>query len=600
MEQRNSIIRTINIVCILSCTILSIIAVASASTELIRVSNKAIVTIVMLIIYITSFIVNLSSKSTPTARSSFMLVSFVICECIVTYATTSPMVFAVIAMFSAGIVYFNCVKSVHVWHALINTILLSLFSFTIGSKLGLKLFPEKFFQFELVEVIASTVGIIIADSFFISMLNGRMAIEEEKQEQERSMDELLKIIEAKADEARTATKTKSDFLASMSHEIRTPINSILGMNEMINRESKEPEIKKYSEDIIQAGNMLMTLVNNILDFSKIESGKMEILPVKYDMGMLLNDLRIFTANRASKKGLSFAIECVPDIPRLLHGDEIRIKQILSNILTNAVKYTENGSVALKVDYDKADERSIFLKVSVEDTGRGMKQEDLEKLFKPFERIDELKNRHIEGTGLGMNIVQQLLALMGSKLEVTSEFGKGSTFKFVIRQEVVSWKELGDINAVLSERHDKKNTREQFTAPEAKILVVDDIAMNLNVFAGLLKRTKIQVTKALSGEEAIKLCRETDFDILFIDHMMPEMDGIETMTHIRKDRFALCRNKPMIALTANAISGAREFYLEKGFTNYISKPIDPKMLEKMIMELLPPQLIDSGAEEKREE
>ncbi len=525
-----------------------------------------------------------------------VLVSFVICECITTYAATSPMVFAILAMFSAGVVYFNCVKSIHIWHAIINTVILIMFSFTLASAIGPRLFPEKLLQFELVEVIASIVGILIADSFFISMLNGRIAAEEEKQEQERSMDELLKIIEAKADDARTATRTKSDFLASMSHEIRTPINSILGMNEMINRETKEPEIKKYSEDIIQAGNMLMTLVNNILDFSKIESGKMEILPVKYDMGMFLNDLRIFTANRAEKKGLQFIIDSVHDIPRLLHGDEIRLKQIISNILTNAVKYTEKGTVTLKVDYDKADERSIFLKVAVIDTGRGMREEDLEKLFKPFERIEELKNRHIEGTGLGMNIVQQLLSLMGSKLEVTSEYGKGSTFKFVVRQEVVSWKELGDINAVLTERHDKKSTREQFTAPDAKILVVDDIAMNLNVFAGLLKRTKIQVSKALSGEEAIKLAREIDFDILFIDHMMPEMDGIETMMHIKKDRFALCREKPMIALTANAISGAREFYLEKGFANYLSKPIDPKMLEQMIMELLPAELIHTGSGE----
>ena len=569
-ERRKSIIKTINLICILACTGLSILAVVTAKTELIRPSNKGIVMTVMLAVYIASFIINSSSKTKPTARSMSVLVSFVICECITTYAATSPMVFAILAMFSAGVVYFNCVKSIHIWHAIINTVILIMFSFTLASAIGPRLFPEKLLQFELVEVIASIVGIIIADSFFISMLNGRIAAEEEKQEQERSMDELLKIIEAKADDARTATRTKSDFLASMSHEIRTPINSILGMNEMINRETKEPEIKKYSEDIIQAGNMLMTLVNNILDFSKIESGKMEILPVKYDMGMFLNDLRIFTANRAEKKGLQFIIDTVPDIPRLLHGDEIRLKQIISNILTNAVKYTEKGTVTLKVDYDKADERSIFLKVTVIDTGRGMREEDLEKLFKPFERIEELKNRHIEGTGLGMNIVQQLLSLMGSKLEVTSEYGKGSSFKFVVRQEVVSWKELGDINAVLTERHDKKSTREQFTAPDAKILVVDDIAMNLNVFAGLLKRTKIQVSKALSGEEAIKLARETDFDILFIDHMMPEMDGIETMTHIKKDRFALCREKPMIALTANAISGAREFYLEKGFANYLSK------------------------------
>ena len=592
-DARRSLIRAINHLCIFVCTVLSLFTVITASTDLIRPSNKRIVIVVMLAVYLTSYIVNMLSRSTQTIKSFFMLLSFVVCECLATYATTSPMVFAILAMFSAGIVYFNCVKSIHIWHALINSIILILFSFALGSGVGSRLFPQKFFQFELIEVVASIVGIIIADAFFISMLNGRMVAEEAKQEQDRSMDELLRIIEAKADEARNATKSKSDFLASMSHEIRTPINSILGMNEMINRETREPEIRKYSEDIVQAGNMLMSLVNNILDFSKIESGKMEILPVKYDLGMLINDLRIFTANRAEKKGLKFIIDCVPDVPRLLNGDEIRIKQIISNILTNAVKYTEKGTVTLKIDYDKADERSVFLKVAVEDTGRGMRQEDMEKLFNPFERIEEIKNRHIEGTGLGMNIVQQLLTLMGSNLEVTSEYGKGSTFRFVVRQEVVSWKELGDVNAAVTEKRDQTGGRSQFTAPDAKILVVDDIAMNLNVFAGLLKRTKIKITKAASGEEAIRKARETEFDILFIDHMMPEMDGIETMERIKKDRFALCRNKPMVALTANAISGAREFYLEKGFANYLSKPIDSKTLEKMIMELLPPELVISG-------
>ncbi len=592
-DQRRSLIRTINLLCILVCTVLSILAVATARTDLIRPSNKRIVSFVMMAVYIASFAVNMSPRTSQTIKSSFMLLTFVVCECLSTYATTSPMVFAILAMFSAGIVYFNCVKIIHIWHALINSLILILFSFALGSGIGSMLFPQKFFQFELVEVIASIVGIIIADVFFISMLNGRMVAEEAKQEQDRSMDELLKIIEAKADEATNATRSKSDFLASMSHEIRTPINSILGMNEMINRETREPEIRKYSEDIVQAGNMLMSLVNNILDFSTIESGKMEILPVKYDLGMLINDLRIFTANRAEKKGLKFVIDCVTDVPRLLHGDEIRIKQIISNMLTNAVKYTEKGTVTLKIDYDKADERSVFLKVAVVDTGRGMRQEDMEKLFKPFERIEEIKNRHIEGTGLGMNIVQQLLTLMGSKLEVTSEYGKGSTFHFVIRQEVVSWKEIGDVNVAVTEKQDQTSIRSRFTAPDAKILVVDDIAMNLNVFAGLLKRTKIKITKAASGEEAIEKARETEFDILFIDHMMPEMDGIETMERIKKDRFALCRNKPMVALTANAISGAREFYLEKGFANYLSKPIDSKSLEKMIMELLPQELVISG-------
>ena len=371
------------------------------------------------------------------------------------------------AMFSAGVAYFNRVRVVNVIHAVLTSAIIIFFSFpTVKTGTELDAILAQVRQFETIEVVATIVGIVLTDAFFVIWNTGRIRQTENMVEQERSSDELMKIIEAKADEARYATKSKSDFLASMSHEIRTPINSVLGMNEMILRESKEADIRKYAEDIQQAGNMLLSLINNILDFSKIESGKMEIMPVKYDLGMVLNDLKIFVSNRAKNKGLDLIIKASPDIPRTLYGDEIRIKQIVTNILTNAVKYTDTGSVTFEVDFDKADERSILLNIAVTDTGKGMKQEDLNKLFSPFERIDELRNRHIEGTGLGMSIVQQLLAMMGSRLKVRSEYGKGSTFAFTIRQEVIDWGELGDFSAtLLAPKADEENRdKELFTAP----------------------------------------------------------------------------------------------------------------------------------------
>ena len=510
------------------------------------------------------------------------------------------MIFAVVAMFSAGVAYFNKERSVNLLHAIVNSALLIICSVPVNTGMFIDDFFAKLRQFEPIEVVSSIIGIIITDLFFIFLNTGRIRQQEILEEQERSTDELMRIIEAKADEARAATKSKSDFLASMSHEIRTPINSVLGMNEMILRETEEENTRKYAEDIQHAGNMLLSLVNNILDFSKIESGKMEIIPVKYDMGILISDIKIIIANRAMQKGLKFSVKVAPDMPRVLYGDEIRIKQIITNILTNAVKYTETGSVNFNVDFDKADERSVLLKVSISDTGRGMKEDDLNKLFSPFERIEELRNRHIEGTGLGMSIVQQLLALMGTRLNVKSVYGKGSTFEFVIRQEVVDWTHVGDMGSIVSVSRTKKVDTEQFTAPLAKILVVDDIKMNLNVIVGLLKRTKIQVDTALSGAEAIDMARKKEYDIVFIDHMMPEMDGIETLEKMQKDRFALCREKPMIALTANAISGAREFYLKKGFVGYLSKPVDPKLLEKIIIEFLPEELIATGAKRIEED
>jgi len=599
MDRERKGIRTSNVLILLCCVALTLGTVLTSGD---RIASGARVNLISfsMTLYLVAIAVSIFVKKHFTFAAGFVILTVIYAGFIAAYASGSTMIFAVVAMFSAGVAYFNKERSVNLLHAIVNSALLIICSVPVNTGMFIDDFFAKLRQFEPIEVVSAIIGIIITDLFFIFLNTGRIRQQEILEEQERSTDELMRIIEAKADEARAATKSKSDFLASMSHEIRTPINSVLGMNEMILRETEEENTRKYAEDIQHAGNMLLSLVNNILDFSKIESGKMEIIPVKYDMGILISDIKIIIANRAMQKGLKFSVKVAPDMPRVLYGDEIRIKQIITNILTNAVKYTETGSVNFNVDFDKADERSVLLKVSISDTGRGMKEDDLNKLFSPFERIEELRNRHIEGTGLGMSIVQQLLALMGTRLNVKSVYGKGSTFEFVIRQEVVDWTQVGDMGSIVSVSRTKRVDTEQFTAPLAKILVVDDIKMNLNVIVGLLKRTKIQVDTALSGAEAIDMARKKEYDILFIDHMMPEMDGIETLEKIKKDRFALCREKPMIALTANAISGAREFYLKKGFVGYLSKPVDPKLLEKIIIEFLPEELIATGAKRIEED
>lgn len=599
MDRERKGIRTSNVLILLCCVALTLGTVLTSGD---RIASGARVNLISfsMTLYLVAIAVSIFVRKHFTFAAGFVILTVIYAGFIAAYASGSTMIFAVVAMFSAGVAYFNKERSVNLLHAIVNSALLIICSVPVNTGMFIDDFFAKLRQFEPIEVVSAIIGIIITDLFFIFLNTGRIRQQEILEEQERSTDELMRIIEAKADEARAATKSKSDFLASMSHEIRTPINSVLGMNEMILRETEEENTRKYAEDIQHAGNMLLSLVNNILDFSKIESGKMEIIPVKYDMGILISDIKIIIANRALQKGLKFSVKVAPDMPRVLYGDEIRIKQIITNILTNAVKYTETGSVNFNVDFDKADERSVLLKVSISDTGRGMKEDDLNKLFSPFERIEELRNRHIEGTGLGMSIVQQLLALMGTRLNVKSVYGKGSTFEFVIRQEVVDWTQVGDMGSIVSVSRTKRVDTEQFTAPLAKILVVDDIKMNLNVIVGLLKRTKIQVDTALSGAEAIDMARKKEYDILFIDHMMPEMDGIETLEKIKKDRFALCREKPMIALTANAISGAREFYLKKGFVGYLSKPVDPKLLEKIIIEFLPEELIATGAKRIEED
>ncbi len=389
------------------------------------------------------------------------------------------------------------------------------------------------------------------------------------------------------EQAEAADRAKSNFLANMSHEIRTPINAILGMDEMILRDVRKDDLDiiSYAEDIESAGRTLLALINEILDFSKIEEGKMEIVPVHYETSMMINDLVNMVKPRASKKGLAFETVIGGEVPRVLKGDDIRIKQCIMNILTNAIKYTDEGSVKFRIAFENIDEDHVIMKVEVKDTGIGMKKADLDNLFSPFKRIEENRNRTIEGTGLGMSITKQLLALMGSELKVESTYGEGSEFSFEIKQRVIK----GDIQDTVqrSGRYGgerRASYKEMFHAPDARILVVDDTPMNLNVIKKLLARTELKVETAESGIEAIELVAKIHYDMIFIDHMMPKMDGIETLRAMKCMPWA--RDTIYVALTANAISGAREKYLEAGFSDYLSKPVEHKLLEKMLINYLP--------------
>ena len=405
----------------------------------------------------------------------------------------------------------------------------------------------------------------------------------------RENDELRK---AKAIAEETA-KAKGDFLANMSHEIRTPINAILGLNEMILREAEDETILDYSESIKAAGSTLLGLINDVLDFSKIESGKIDILPVDYDLSSVLGDLVNMISTRADQKGLALKTDFDPNTPKMLNGDEIRIKQVITNLLTNAVKYTEKGSVTFKVGFERSQKEQdvVFLSVSVEDTGIGIREEDMDRLFGEFERIEESRNRYVEGTGLGMSITKSLLDMMGSSLEVKSRYGEGSSFSFVLKQKVVSPSPLGDYAASYREhlmKHQKY--KEAFTAPDAHILVVDDNLMNLTVFKGLVKKTLIKVDTAEDGNSALALTKDKKYDIIFLDHMMPGKDGIETLKEVKIQADGKNAETPEICLTANAISGSREIYTAAGFDEYLTKPIDAERLEELLLSFLPEEKI----------
>ena len=391
-----------------------------------------------------------------------------------------------------------------------------------------------------------------------------------------------------------ANEAKSQFLANMSHEIRTPINGILGMDSMLLKECQDEGLREYAKNIQSAGQSLLSIINDILDISKIESGKLEIIPTRYELFSILNDCYNLTKVKIEEKPITLHMKINENIPAKLYGDEVRIRQVMNNFLSNSAKYTHEGSITFGVDYEEKSEGEIWLIITVSDTGIGIKEEDLEKLFASFTRIEEKRNRNIEGTGLGLSLTKNLVDLMQGEITVKSIYEEGSCFTAKIPQKIIDKTPMGDFDKRYRQYiHQSEEQAIPLCAPDAKILVVDDVPMNLIVVKGLLKATKIQIDTAKNGANCLELVQKNRYDIIFLDHLMPEMDGIETLQNMKLLEENPNRNTPVIMLTANAIVGAKEEYMEAGFTDYLTKPVQETLLHEMIMKYLPKELYESG-------
>ena len=395
-------------------------------------------------------------------------------------------------------------------------------------------------------------------------------------------------IETARKKAEQASHAKTNFLANMSHEIRTPMNAIIGMSELSLREEMSSVAKEQTLTIKRASTSLLSILNDILDLSKVESGKLEIVPVNYKFSSLINDVISIIKVRVADSKVEFVVSIDSEIPNALLGDEIRIKQILLNVLSNAVKYTKEGIISFVVVGKKVGEDTILLTINVIDTGKGIKQENLDKLFGDFVQLDLAANKGIEGTGLGLAITKSLLKAMDGDINVISEYGKGSIFTITIPQKISSHEPLGAIdthsNLKLISPKSAKNAR------SARILAVDDIKTNLKVIEGLLSPYKLQIDSCTSGMKAIEAIKTNRYELVFMDHMMPEMDGIEATKRIRDmgNEDLYYKDLPIIALTANAISGAKEMFLESGFNDFLSKPIDITELDAILSRWLNPK------------
>ena len=414
----------------------------------------------------------------------------------------------------------------------------------------------------------------------------------------QSNQELLKVVEIKRKEAKSAAKAKTDFLANMSHEIRTPMNAICGMSDLLLQTKLSDEQLDYVSTIKLSADNLLSIINDILDFSKIEAGKMELVPQSYNLLSPLYSLQNTIDVRIGERPLDFRISLKRDMPTQLYGDEVRVQQVILNLLTNAVKYSNQGHIELIIDYEKLEDDEIMLKAAVKDQGIGIKKEDMPKLFEAFSQVDMERNHKIEGTGIGLTITERLVRSMGGSITLESEYGVGTTFYVSMRQKVEDFNSVIDTEStddfvVISHSNilkgfvSGKKKIAKFVAPDAKVLVVDDNEANLKVAKGLMGQYKLSVRICTSGKAAIEILeKDKSFDILFIDHMMPEMDGVELTKILRSSDDDYLKFVPIIALTANAIKGVSEMFLANGFTEYLSKPIDTERLGEVLSKWIP--------------
>ena len=472
-----------------------------------------------------------------------------------------------------------------------------------------ELFSEHWKQLAVNVLICSLIFALIALFYYLGNRNEKnfsRRMEEMKMEEQKQAYE-TRVLKLEKEAADQANRSKSFFLAEMSHEIRTPINAVLGMNEMILRECDRsgeelspgaPEeafrnISGYAANIENAGNNLLSIINDILDFTKIETGRMEITEGDYELSSLLSDVSNMVSFRAREKGLAFETDADPALPDALRGDKVRVRQVITNLLSNAVKYTEKGGIQLQIrslEQEYAAGDVITLEIVVRDTGIGIREEDLEKLFNKFQRVNLEQTGTVEGTGLGLAITHDLLSLMGGSVTVESEYGKGSAFTVLLPQKVVSPEPLGSVRpADTPGAPGVKRIRESFRAPDARVLIVDDTRMNLEVTAGLLKKTALRTDTAQSGQEALDLLQANAYDVVLMDQRMPGMDGTEVLHRLRAMASPNDRT-PVVCMTADAVIGARERYVAEGFTDYLPKPVTGEVLERTLLKYLPPEKV----------
>ncbi|MDO5574229.1 MAG: ATP-binding protein [bacterium] len=547
----------------------------------------------------------------------------------------------------------------------------------------------------MLQIIALFMGQII----LLMLIKWNKTTERLTRQKEQSNDDLLRVVEIKKRDAEAASKAKADFLANMSHEIRTPMNAICGMSELLMQTSLSPLGAEYVNTIKSASDNLLNIINDILDFSKIEAGKMELVEQEYNIVSQMNDIQNVVTTRIGEKNIAFIVDVNPDMPVLLYGDDVRVQQILLNLLTNAVKFTQHGRILLSFDYKTISDDQIILQMKVSDTGMGIKEEDKSKLFTAFTQLDMERNKNIEGTGLGLAITSQLIKKMNGSITLDSEYGVGTTFTVEIEQGVrdfapcsqaltdreskqvyiyeenpyyqegllkmfndlqikanayesmnalkdtlnntsdeyvffdylkaidqvadlaaeltnVSWIAMAGINDKIQEMSDikiqyihkpislysaiplllgedisatraRRSVISRFYAPDARVLVIDDNMANLKVAEGLLGQYHTQVVTATGGEETLNILEhDKQYDILFVDHMMPGMDGVELVHRIRETDDDFMKTVPIVALTANAIKGVQDMFLSNGFDDFLSKPIEIKRLGQVMRKWIP--------------